>query len=235
MPLIVVTANKLEKGQKEIAETIDLTDKVKDGFLEWTAPPGEWLVCALFQGYHGKMVERAGPGGEGNVIDHFSELAIKRYLKKFDDAFKGYDTSYLRYYFNDSYEVDDAVESANWTPELFAEFQKICGYDLKQYIPALLGLADEETNCRVLHDYRAVISELMLEKFTKNWQSWAEKQGKGIRNQAHGSPANALDLYAASDVPETEGSTISDIKKCSVYSSSYRKEFGFGRIVYSFK
>ncbi|CCY38509.1 uncharacterized protein BN472_02703 [Tannerella sp. CAG:118] len=212
LPLIVVTANKLVKGQKKIAETIDLTDKVKDGFLEWTAPPGEWLVCALFQGYHGKMVERAGPGGEGNVIDHFSELAIKRYLKKFDDAFKGYDTSYLRYYFNDSYEVDDAVESANWTPELFAEFQKICGYDLKQYIPALLGLADEETNCRVLHDYRAVISELMLEKFTKNWQSWAEKQGKGIRNQAHGSPANALDLYAASDVPETEGSTISDIK-----------------------
>lgn len=212
LPLVVVTATKLEKEQKKIIETIDLTDKVKDGILDWTAPSGDWLVCALFQGYHGKMVERAGPGGEGNVIDHFSEQAIKKYLERFDEAFNGYDISYLRYYFNDSYEVDDAVGSSNWTPKFFTEFQDICGYDLRQYIPALLGLSDEDTNCRVLHDYRAVISDLMLERFTKNWQAWANRQGKGIRNQAHGSPANALDLYAASDVPETEGSTVSDIK-----------------------
>jgi len=30
----------------------------------------------LFQGWHGKQVERAGKGGEGDVIDHFSENAV---------------------------------------------------------------------------------------------------------------------------------------------------------------
>lgn len=35
------------------------------------------------------MVERAGPGGEGDVIDHFSASAIDHYLSKFDEAFKG--------------------------------------------------------------------------------------------------------------------------------------------------
>ena len=76
-------------------------------------------------------------------------------------------------------------------------------------------MADDDTNSRVLHDYRMVISDLLLERFTRKWQLWAKHQGKGIRNQAHGSPANALDLYAASDIPETEGSTITDIKSAS--------------------
>ena len=34
------------------------------GTLDWTAPQGDWTICALFQGHHGKMVERAGPGCE---------------------------------------------------------------------------------------------------------------------------------------------------------------------------
>jgi len=215
LPLIIVTASKVTNGKTDFSETIDLTTKVKDGTLDWTAPEGEWLICALFQGDHGKMVERASPGGEGNVIDHFSTKALDTYLAKFDKAFAGYDVSYLRYYFNDSYEVDDALGSANWTPEMFTEFNRIKGYDLKNYIPALLGLADEDTNRRVLYDFRELVSELMLERFTKKWQKWAAKQGKGIRNQSHGSPANVLDLYAASDIAETEGGKVLDIKSAS--------------------
>ena len=47
-------------------ESIDLTNKVDaNGKLNWTAPTGTWTLYALFQGLHGKMVERAAPGGEG--------------------------------------------------------------------------------------------------------------------------------------------------------------------------
>ena len=74
------------------------------------------MLYALFVGLHGKMVERAAPGGEGYAIDHFSSKAANNYFKKFDEAFKGYDISYLRAFFNDSYEVDDARGQANWTP-----------------------------------------------------------------------------------------------------------------------
>ncbi len=78
---------------------IDLTDKVnKDGQLQWSAPAGsgDWTLYALFEGLHGKMVERAAPGGEGYAIDHFSKTAAQNYFKRFDEAFKGYDISYLR-------------------------------------------------------------------------------------------------------------------------------------------
>lgn len=210
IPLVTVSANK--KTANGYSEAIDLTDKVYNGVLEWDAPEGEWLICALFQGYHGKMVERAGPGGEGNVIDHFSTDALKKYLDKFDAVFKYYDVSYIRHYFNDSYEVDDAFGESDWTPEFFAEFEEMQGYDLRKHIPALLGQDNPEMNSRVIYDYRVTIGRLLLERYTQEWQAWATKQGKGIRNQSHGSPGNVLDLYAASDIPEIEGREIVNLK-----------------------
>ncbi len=190
-------------------EAIDLTNKVDaNGRLNWTAPPGKWTLYALFVGLHGKMVERAAPGGEGYAIDHFSLMAVKNYFKKFDEAFKGHDVSYLRAFFNDSYEVDDARGQANWTPELFSEFKKRRGYDLKNYLPVLFQKDSAEINSRVIYDYRSTIDELLLEHFTEPWKKWGSSKGALVRNQSHGSPANTLDLYAAVDIPETEGNDI---------------------------
>jgi len=210
MPLQTVMAYS-NKG-----EILNLTDKVDSvGKLNWIAPVGLWKLFAVFEGWHGKMVERAGPGGEGDVIDHFSDKAIDNYLGHFTNAFKGHDLTGLRAYFNDSYEVDDARGEANYTPHLFDEFKKRRGYDLREYLPALLGDDSPEYNQRVLCDYRETISDLILENYTKRWHNWAEKDGKVIRNQAHGAPANILDLYAAADIPETEGEDIVKIKTAS--------------------
>ena len=192
---------------------VDLTQKVTvDGTLNWTVPEGKWYLYAVFQGWHGKMVERAGTGGEGNVIDHFSEAAIKKFLDVFDEAAKSSNVSSLRAFFNDSYEVDDASGESDWTPLLFEEFQNRRGYDLRDYLPALFSNDSEERNNRVLCDYRETISDLLLDHFTRVWAEWAKKYQAGIRNQAHGSPANILDLYAASDIPETEGTNPMRIK-----------------------
>ncbi len=190
---------------------LDITGKVDAmGKLNWIAPPtgGKWTLYALFEGLHGKMVERAAPGGEGYAIDHFSSTATANYLKKFDAAFKRHDISYLRSFFNDSYEVDDARGQGNWTPQLFSEFQKKRGYDLKEQLPALFGKDDAEKNSRVIYDYRSLIDELLLEHFTITWKKWAGSKGKMVRNQSHGSPANTLDLYSVVDIPETEGNDI---------------------------
>lgn len=188
---------------------LDLTRRVDvNGRLDWVAPAGDWTLYAIFQGWHGKMVERAAPGGEGNVIDHFSGEALSRYLERFDRAFAARDISTVRAFFNDSYEVDDAAGEADWTPALFEEFESRRGYDLRGHLPALFGNDAEESNARVLSDYRETISDLILEKFTRPWHEWAGSKGALVRNQAHGSPANILDLYAASDIPETEGTEI---------------------------
>ncbi|HVU54373.1 MAG TPA: glycosyl hydrolase [Puia sp.] len=210
---------------------MDLTGMVDGkGRLRWKAPagPGDWTLYGIFQGWHGKMVERAAPGGEGNVIDHFSGAALARYLSRFDTAFEGRELHGLRAFFNDSYEVDDAKGQSNWTPGLFEIFMERRGYDLREHLSELLGGhdgpgtgsagrydgpgtgADEQVlkANRVLCDYRETISELLLDEFTRKWGDWAHGKGGIIRNQAHGSPANILDLYAASDIPETEGEDI---------------------------
>ncbi len=204
LPLTVLMAYD-DKGQ-----VVNLTDKVDaDGNLNWTAPPGDWQLFALFQGWHGKMVERAAPGGEGFVIDHFSKPALNHYLDRFNQAFAGQNVNGIRAFFNDSYEVDDAVGQSNFTPRFFDEFAKRRGYDLRDHLQNLFGKDDnKEMDSRVICDYRETISDLLLDNFTKPWHEWAKSRGALIRNQSHGSPSNILDLYAAIDIPETEGTDV---------------------------
>ena len=207
LPLVVLMA------YSGTGKALNLTSHVQaDGRLDWTAPPGRWTLQAIFAAWHGKLVERAAPGGEGNVIDHFSTGAIRKYLLPFDRSFKGHSLRGLRAFFNDSYEVDDATGEADWTPGFFDEFQKRRGYDLRPHLPELLGSGTDDAGVRVLADYRETISDLLLDTFTAEWSSWAKRQGRQVRNQAHGSPANILDLYGASDIPETEGAEIQRFK-----------------------
>jgi hypothetical protein len=207
MPLVALVA------YSKTGTITDLTTRVTPaGILDWTAPAGEWTLYAVFQGWHGKQVERAAPGGEGNVIDHFAREPITHYLQRFDSAFAGRNVSGVRAFFNDSYEVDDAQGQGDWTPRLFDEFRARRGYDLRQHLPALFGVVDSDSARRVLSDYRQTVSDLMLDGFTTTWAKWAHGRGAVIRNQAHGSPANILDLYAASDIPETEGTDPTRIR-----------------------
>ena len=167
-----------------------------------------------------QKVKRAAPGGEGWVIDHFDRKAVKHYLERFEKAFAESGVPYPHTFFNDSYEV----YKADWTPRLFEEFKKRRGYDLRDHIPELLGVADTSLTSppsltphpsplaseQVLADYRETLSDLLLENFTQQWVDWAHSHGVLVRNQAHGSPANLLDLYAAVDIPEIEGFGLSD-------------------------
>jgi hypothetical protein len=210
LPLLALVASAPDR------EPIDLTSRVAaDGSLAWTAPPGRWTLHGLFLGWHGKMVERAAPGGEGMVIDHFSRDAIRDYLARFDRAFAGGGAKGVRAFFNDSYEVDDAQGQGDGTPALLAEFQRRRGYDLRRHLSALAGPAADDTALRVRADYRQTIADLLLETFTTEWRAWARRHGSLTRNQAHGSPGNLLDLYAATDIPETEGDHTTRFKWAS--------------------
>ncbi len=155
------------------------------------------------------------PVARGNVIDHFSVNALNHYLARFDSAFANYDITGLRAFFNDSYEVDDARGAADWTPALFDEFRKRRGYDLKEHLPALFGKDTDNNNARVLCDYRETISDLVLANFTKPWRLWAYGKSAMVRNQAHGAPANILDLYGEVDIPEIEGEDALRIRMAS--------------------
>ena len=187
-------------------KAIDVTESVSDGRLTWKAPKGtkkhdEWRAIAVYVRYGVMKVKRAAPGGEGLVIDHFDRQAVANYLRHIEEAFERTNTPYPHTFFNDSYEVADAT----WTPTLFEEFEKRRGYKLEEHLDGL-----RHGDVQVVSDYRETLGDLLLENFTEQWTAWAHKHGAITRNQAHGSPANLIDCYAAVDIPEIEGFGLSD-------------------------
>ena len=190
---------------------IDVTDCMTDGHLTWKASKeerkllggqdGSKTIVAIYIKYGVMKVKRAAPGGEGLVIDHFDRKAVANYLKHIEDAFERTHTPYPHTFFNDSYEVADAT----WTPTLFEEFYKRRGYRLEDHL-----LAFTHGDVKLVSDYRETLSDLLLENFTQQWTAWAHSHGAITRNQAHGSPANLIDCYAAVDIPEIEGFGLSD-------------------------
>ena len=160
-----------------------------------------WQVIAIYIRYGVMKVKRAAPGGEGLVVDHFDKQAVAHYLKHIEEAFEKTKTPYPHTFFNDSYEV----EAATWTPTLLEEFEKRRGYKLEEQLPQLL-----RGEPVILSDYRETLGDLLLENFTQQWTVWAHSHGAITRNQAHGSPANLIDCYAAVDIPEIEGFGLSE-------------------------
>ncbi|MBQ7179723.1 MAG: glycosyl hydrolase family 2 [Bacteroidaceae bacterium] len=195
----------------------EVTSCMNNGRLSWTAPEGtkedeEWQVIALYVRYGVLKVKRAAPGGEGWVIDHFDSASVAHYLSHIEEAFERTGTPYPHTFFNDSYEVN----TATWTPRLFAEFEKRRGYKLEEFLPELIGRSREKGTAsrareEVVSDYRETLSDLLLENFTMQWTAWAHKHGAITRNQAHGSPSNLIDCYAAVDIPEIEGFGLSEL------------------------
>ena len=158
-------------------------------------------VIALYESRTRQKVKRAAPGGEGYVIDHFDSTAVANYLAHIDSAFVANKTPYPHTFFNDSYEV----YGANWTPNLLTEFEKMHGYKLQDKFPEFL-----DGDAVVVSDYRETLGDMLLHNFTEQWTKWANKRGAITRNQAHGSPANLIDCYAAVDIPEIEGFGLTD-------------------------
>ena len=179
----------------------DLTEPMKNPLIDWywTPPTNGCDIYVISQKPSGQKVKRPAPGGEGWMLNLFYPPAMDDFLKPFTAAFANYSGPRPRAMFQDSYEY-----RSDWSPTLFAEFEKRRGYRLQTELPALFSKDDNDHANRVKCDYRQTISEIMAEESLPKWTAWAHSEGFITRDQAHGSPGNWLDLYAAADIPETE-------------------------------
>jgi hypothetical protein len=181
--------------------TVELTDRIdEDGRIEWCpSDDGEssWQIVTV-SGVLGRSVKRASPDREGPMINPYAPEAMRHYLTEFDNDFAGYDGPPLRGVFHDSFEYD-----ASWSPVLLDAFEEQCGYRLQEHLPALLSNRFDETASRVTADYRRTLSNLFAETVSE-WRRWAHENDWLARFQAHCAPGHILDLYALSDIPETE-------------------------------
>jgi len=137
--------------------------------------------------------ERDSP--PGFILNHLDRRALGRYSKKMGsglaEALRGAPSAL----FCDSWEVDP---EGLWTGGFDEAFLRRFGYDLRPHIASL------DDHPEVRYDYRALLSEFVLNEFYVPYTEECHRLGALSRVQCHGAPTDLLAAYAAADVPESE-------------------------------
>jgi len=106
------------------------------------------------------------------VTQKFIEITMKGY-EKYNKADFG---NTLPGIFSDEPNLEAAMASKTsyrWTPDLFPEFQKRWGYDLRTNMPSLV---EEVGNWKkIRHDYYTTILELFIERWAKPYSQYCEE------------------------------------------------------------
>lgn len=206
-------------------ETVDLTPYLNNESHTLKLAKSDWKITLLGIQQTKQEVKRAAPGGEGLVLDYFDSKAVKHYLQHFDSVFALTEHPiHPRAFYHDSYEV----YGANWTPQFTSAFNQQQGYNLRDYIHILQDTLNPDFPL-IIHDIRATLSDLLYSEFTLTWTDWSTEHNGFTRNQAHGSPANLLDLYGLSTIPETESFGCSDFAIPDLSCDPDYEESRFGR------
>jgi hypothetical protein len=164
-PLASPPVNSVDAVAK--ASVVDLTSRMRtDGTLDWTPPPGRWMVLRLGYSLLGVTNHPASPEATGPEVDKLSRKHVKAYVEHYLDQYKDIVGSLmgkrgLMYVVTDSWEAG----TQNWTDDMLAEFQKRRGYDMHPWLPVLTGHVVEsaESSDRFLWDFRKTIGELTVE------------------------------------------------------------------------
>ena len=149
----------------------------------------------------GMTVKRAAQGAQGFVLDHYDAAAIRNHLAAVGDRLVSAFGDHPPYaVFSDSLED----YGSDWTPELLAQFEKRRGYDLKPFLPALVGDMGPETGS-IRHDWGETLTELANENYLRPLKEWAVRHRTKLRSQTYGYPPVSLSSNRLVDLPEGEG------------------------------
>ena len=185
---------------------INLTDKMKDGCLRWTAPKGRWTVLRIG---HVNTGMRNGPapeeatGWEVNKLDSaFVAYQFRSYIGRLTDGpLKGLVNNMLM----DSWECS----SQTWTRHMRQEFLSRRHYDLLNWLPAIFGwvLDSREQTSQFLSDWRRTINELFTDNFYGQMARLAHEKGMTVSYETAAGdifPGDPMEFYKYADVPMTE-------------------------------
>jgi len=151
------------------AEVIDLTSKMRpDGTLDWTPPPGHWVVLRFGYSLLGITNHPATAEATGLEVDKLNGKDVRQYMEKYLDSYKEtvgpemMGQRGIRYIINDSWEAG----SQNWTDDMIAQFRKRRGYDPIPWMPVLTGevVQNAEASDQFLWDFRKTIADLIADE-----------------------------------------------------------------------
>lgn len=192
-------------------------DKIQDitssmdaqGNLTWKAPKGKWTVLRVGHVNTGMRNSPAPPEGTGWECNKLSvegsNAQFAGYIGRLSGENGPLAGGLLNGILMDSWEC----RTQTWTDGLEEEFEKMTGYALKPWLPAVFGYVvnDQESTFRFLSDWRLVINKLFAYNFYGNMAKLAKENGLSITYETGAGdvfPADIMEYYKFADVPMCE-------------------------------
>lgn len=179
----------------------------KDGTLRCTLPSGKWTVMRIGYTSTGARNHPASESGRGLECDKFSKSAIEKHFNSFSqkviDNIKPVAPNALRFLEIDSYEQG----GQNWTEGFEEIFKAKKGYDIRTYLPVLLGkyMDSAQKSEDILDDFREVCCELMADNYYGHFAELCHKNGIEFYLEPYGGgPFNSLFSGGKCDIPMGE-------------------------------
>lgn len=172
------------------ADVVDLTARMNpDGKLDWTPPPGEWVVLRFGYSLLGIRNHPATAEATGLEVDKLDRRYVKDYFEKYLDSYldtMGADEMGKRgigYVINDSWEAG----YQNWTDDMIEKFKRLRGYDPIPWMPVLTGRVVEsaEASDRFLWDFRKTIADLIANEHYGELEAVLHEHGMGHYGESH--------------------------------------------------
>ena len=192
-----------------LKKIIDLSGKMsQDGTLNWTPPPGNWIVVRIGHTSTGH-VNATGGAGKGLECDKFDPDAVTLqfnnwFAKVFEKTDPGLAKEVLKIFHVDSWECG----SQNWSRNFLSEFQKRRGYELRPYLLVMTGVPLESAAAseKILHDVRTTIAELVQNVFYTTLRTLAHEKGSAFSAEsvAPTMVSDGLLHYKEVDIPMGE-------------------------------
>jgi hypothetical protein len=208
---VALLAVPLAKGRTlaDAGDAVRLDDHLAaDGRLTWSVPAGEWSILRFVANRSGEKLKIPSPNSNGLLADHLSRRASDAHFNHILDTIsRGRDGfGPLKVLMLDSYEVGSTVD---WTDGFQREFLKRNGYDPVPWLPVLAGwkAADEDLAARFRHDYRKMVSDLIVENHFARGRDLLNRRGlKLLAEAGHGGwpRVEPLKALGASDIPMGE-------------------------------
>lgn len=147
------------------------------GSVAWTAPQGKWRLMAFYL--------EPSQGRDGGLVDLMSHDAIRTWIEEVHEKYyklgpEHFGTTIDSFY---SDHEGDYGRRIAWTPKFFETFQKMKGYDMRRYLPALMFDSGKITP-KVRCDYLDVVSELYTNNYFKQVSDWCERHNIKISGHA---------------------------------------------------
>ena len=207
-----------------------------DGRLCWTAPDDgrSWMLLRVAQTSTKAKTKHGRPGQMGLECDKLSAEAARLQWNSFAqvviDSLSALGLKPLGVAM-DSHEVG----SQNWTHHYPQEFQSLHGYDVRDYLPALLGFVvdSKEKSDEILFHHRQTLAHLVNVRYFAVLDSMAAAAGVRLTAQAMGNAQHMIcdNIAAKGSVRRPQGEFWAkhqhgcyDIKEASSAAHLYGKQ-----------